>query len=117
MPCVHEFCIMPQDPGPEEEFTYTPEKFPDQAVVDDDDLNEWAGRHRDALWSIPVYYHERSRPDVGLAWYGITLIPPSSAPAFLELLAGDPEKEKFAGLAGLLHRAAAQNKFIIHYGI
>ena len=117
MPCVHEFGIMPQDPKPEEEFTYTPEKYPDMVVVEDDDLNEWSGRHYDELWSIPVYYHELSRPDVGLAWYGITLIPPSAVPAFLELLVNDPEKEKFADLAYLMHRAAAQNKFIIHYGI
>ena len=71
----------------------------------------------DALWSIPVYYGSLRRPDVGLAWYGITLIPPSSAPAFLDILANDPEKETFRDLAYLMHRAAAQTKFIIHYGI
>ena len=48
---------------------------------------------------------------------GITLIPPSSAPAFLDILANDPEKETFRDLAYLMHRAAAQTKFIIHYGI
>lgn len=117
MPCVHEFCVMPEDPGAEEEFSYTPERFPDQVIVDDDLLNEWAGRHEDALWSIPVYFHTLRRPDHGLAWYGITLIPPSSSPAFLDLFVNDPEKEQFRDVAYLMHRAAEKSKFIIHYGI
>ena len=120
MPCVHEFCIMPQDPGPEEEFTYTPEKFPDQAVVDDDDLNEWAGRHRDALWSIPVYYHERSRPDVGLSWYGITLIPPESLPALEEIVLSDRRiqtDEQLVELSRVLREAIRRKKHMIHFGV
>ena len=107
MPCVHEFCIMPEEPRPEEEFEYTPERYPDQAAVDDDLLNEFAGRRGDALWAIPTYFESLRRPERGLAWYGITLIPPASLPAFLDLFTGEPE------LADL----AEQNKFIIHYGI
>ena len=51
MPCVHEFCILPDDPQPEEKFEYPPERRPDRAVVDDELLNEWAGRHQGALRS------------------------------------------------------------------
>ena len=114
MPCVHEFCILPEDPQPDEEFDYAPERYPDRAVIDDDLLNEFAGRHRDALWAIPVCYESLRRPERGLAWFGITLIPPSSVPAFLALLDGETELREWAAL---LRRAADQQKFIIHYGI
>jgi len=113
MPCVHEFCILPDDPQPEEKFEYPPERRPNRAVVDDELLNEWAGRHQGALWAIPVYFESLRRPEKGLAWYGITLIPPESAPLFRDLL----DRPELAELAALLKRAAETNKYIIHYGI
>ena len=114
MPCIHEFGIMPTAPAPEEEFGYSPENYPDMVIVDDDSLNDWSGRHYDALRSIPVCYNDLRHPGTGLAWYGITLIPPASIPAFLDILTGEPD---FADLAYLMHRAAEQNKYIIHYGV
>ena len=113
MPCVHEFCLLPEAPGPEEEFAYAPERYPDLTAVDDDLLNEWAGRRRDALWAVPVYFESLHRPEKGLAWYGVTLIPPDSALLLRDLL----DAPDFEELAALLKRAAAENKFIIHYGI
>ena len=65
MPCVHEFCLLPEAPGPEEEFAYAPERYPDRTAVDDDLLNEWAGRRRDALWAVPVYFESLHRPEKG----------------------------------------------------
>ena len=82
-------------------------------MVDDELLNEWAGRHQGALWAIPVYFESLRRPEKGLAWYGITLIPPESAPLFRDLL----DRPELAELAALLKRAAETNKYIIHYGI
>lgn len=50
----------------------------------------------------------------GLNYYGITLIPPSSMEAFLNVIRG---KRKLHKLEKLLIRAKDEESFIIHFGI
>ncbi|MBQ2667057.1 MAG: hypothetical protein IJF56_00345 [Clostridia bacterium] len=104
---VHEFGVMSTDPEPGERYDeYEPQKYGCIAV--DDALVEQFG---DAvLRDLPCYWHTLDRPEHGLAYCGITLIPPASLPVLLEAAEIDPLRE-------LIRTAMAEDKFIIHYGL
>ncbi|MCM1505996.1 MAG: hypothetical protein NC177_02520 [Ruminococcus flavefaciens] len=106
----HEFGIMPETPKKHKRYdNYTPEKY-NCISVDDDYILEISMDLRE----IKFYWHTLERSESGLAYYGITLIPPESAEKFLEKISGMPELND---LASLLWNAVNQNKFVIHYGI
>ena len=50
----------------------------------------------------------------GLAYCGVSLVPPSSLKAFIDVIDDIP---KLYGLKGLLEKALGQNKWVIHYGL
>jgi hypothetical protein len=50
----------------------------------------------------------------GLAYWGVTIIPPNSLREFIFVL---DEKSQFDELIELLQKALKENKYIIHYGI
>ena len=107
---THTFGIMDQPPQPGWDYgDYAPENYV-CAWVEDDLLNQ-AG---EALSEIDVYWDSLDRPGKGLAWYGVTLIPPA---AIFPLLAAVGGRTDFQELTKLLERAKAENKFIIHFGI
>ncbi|MBU5481447.1 hypothetical protein [Blautia sp. MSJ-19] len=60
------------------------------------------------------YWHTLSAEGKGLAYYGVTLIPPYSLKAFIDAIADIPELNE---LKKLLKQALDQNKWMIHYGI
>lgn len=104
---VHEFGIMSTDPEQGRRYdTYEPKKYGCIAVHDD--LVE---RFAPALDSVLCYWHTLDRPEKGLAYCGITLIPPQSLPLFLDAVT------EIEPLRNLIHRAMAEGKFIIHYGL
>lgn len=116
MPCVQEFGILDRiDPLRDYGRSYTPEQY-GCVAIDDDYLNDWWPR-----WAeLPSYFHCLSRPEKGLARYGVTLLPPASLPAFREIVASDPRCRKdpsLCALAALLDRAVREGKFVIHYGV
>ena len=80
------------------------------AAVEDDEV--------DALWehfgSIPCFWHSLQRPAQGLAYTGITLIPPSSANNLLDRL---PQQDQLCSLKGILHSAWEKGCYVIHFGI
>ncbi len=105
---THAFGIMAAPPEPGQRYDeYEPERYV-CAWAEDDILNEVR------LSGIDTYFHTLDCPGKGLAWYGITLIPPDSIPAMSAAVDGKPELRE---LSKLLHRAAAENKFVIHFGI
>jgi len=108
MPMVHEFGIMSTDPQPGKRYdTYEPKKYGCIAV--DDAIVEQFG---DAvLRDLPCYWHTLDRPEHGLAYCGITLIPPESLPVLLQA-AGES-----AALQALIRRAIAEKRFVIHFGL
>lgn len=107
----HEFGILPWDPLPGERYDdYTPERCRRVVPVDDD----WIEPLLDKLAAVPVYWHTLDRPETGLAYCGITLIPPASLPAVLDALGGGAE---LAPLRALLEKAEAEGRYIIHYGL
>lgn len=108
MAMVHEFGIMSTDPQTGRRYdTYEPQKYGCIAVHDE--IVEKLG---DAvLWDLPCYWHTLDRAGNGLAYTGITLIPPGSLPVLLEA-AGACEP-----LRALVLRAISKNRFIIHFGL
>lgn len=107
---VHEFAIMPQEPQKGQRYDeYEPQKYacidvPDDAIEDVlPKLNE-----------IDFYHHVVDEPKKGLAYCGITLIPPTSHREFIDAIG---ENEKLANLKALLETALMFGKWIIHFGI
>lgn len=64
--------------------------------------------------NIDFYWHTLSVPGKGFAYCGITLIPPSSIDALVEVIG---EKGELAELKNLLIQAKAEEKFVIHFGV
>ena len=111
--CAHDFGILPQvDSQRDYGDRYEPQRY-ECIKVEDDLLLEVAERLQEKL---ETYWHTMSRPAHGLAWYGVTLIPPRSLLPMVRILKenGNPE---FYPLTQLLERAAAEGKTVIHYGI
>ena len=63
---------------------------------------------------IDFYWHTLSIKEKGLAYCGVSLVPPSSLKAFIDVIDDIP---KLYGLKGLLEKALGQNKWVIHYGL
>ncbi|WP_027626520.1 hypothetical protein [Clostridium lundense] len=114
--CNHEFGIIDnlqkdKDYGDE----YTPEKY-HCISVHDDIINLLVG----SLKTMKTYFHTMNRPDFGLAYYGITLIPPESLMRFQDIILSSKkfrQSKELVELANLISKAIEQNKYIIHYGI
>ena len=96
---VHEFGILPRDPVPGERYDYEPERYGCVAVDD-----AWVEPLAAKLTELPAYWHTLDQPGRGLAYCGITLIPPASIPAVLAAL---DASEVWATLGGLLEEAGA----------
>ncbi|MDR0928725.1 MAG: hypothetical protein LBM74_03310 [Oscillospiraceae bacterium] len=89
-----------------------------QVAVPDDMLNAWMGQ----LAQLPTYWNGVYRPKQGLARTGVTLIPPESLPALIEVVVEKTEAafrqmEVFEQLLALLKRAGAEGKFVVNYGV
>ena len=106
----HEFGIMIDSPQPGKRYDkYEPEKY--ACISVDDVYLEGIGER---ILSVDFYWHTLSAKGKGLAYYGITLIPPDSLKAFIDAIADIP---KLCELKKLLEEALDQNKWMIHYGI
>ena len=106
----HEFGIMMNTPRQSERYDeYEPWKYT-CISVDDAYLEGVVER----LSSIDFYWHTLSVKGKGLAYCGVSLVPPSSLKAFIDVIDDIP---KLYGLKGLLEKALGQNKWVIHYGL
>ena len=106
----HQFGIMMTDPAPEQIFEeYEPEKY-DCIAVDDEYVQEVA----EMLAGVSVYWHGLDRPESGLAYHGITLIPPESMADVIEAVRDVPKMRR---LMEMLVVAERERKFVIHFGV
>ena len=64
--------------------------------------------------SIDFYWHTLSVKGKGLAYCGVTLVPPCSLKAFIDVIADNSELSE---LKKLLENALSNNKWVIHYGL
>ena len=91
--------------------TYEPNKY--NCIEIDDDFIEPILLE---LQSIDCYYNTICNKGNGLAYCGITLIPPSSIDTFIEVLLRKHMIE-YDLLIDLLKKAKKNNKYVIHFGI
>ena len=97
---VHEFAMMPHEPQKGVRFDmYEPQKY---ACI------------LPKLAEIEFYHHVVDEPKKGLAYCGITLIPPTSERSFIEAIGNSAELDK---LRTLLETAVMFDKWVIHFGI
>lgn len=108
----HEFGIMQKEPSPEERFdTYEPQKY--NCITVHDDFIEPCMID---LQGLDCYWHTLQRPEKGLAYYGITLIPPQSMDVLIRIFTSRNRKELIP-LITLINKAKENRKYIIHFGI
>ena len=106
----HEFGIMQTSPVKGKRYDdYDPYEYNCISVGDDylEDITE-------KLCNIDFYWHTLDVKGKGLAYCGITLIPPESIDAFIEVI------KNIYGLKELLalsKKALEENKWIIHFGL
>lgn len=106
----HDFGIMKTDPVEDKRYDeYEPEKY-NCISIHDNHIEPLLN----AFSQIECYWHTLARPEKGLAYWGITLIPPSSLDAFLIVL---DKADNVEELKGLLNKAKQEGKFVIHFGI
>ena len=106
----HEFGIMTDAPQSGKRYDeYEPRKY-DCISVDDDYVEGIAEK----LGFIDFYWHTLSIKEKELAYCGISLIPPCSLKAFIDVIDDIPELYE---LKGLLEKALSQNNWVIHYGL
>ncbi|MDD6527566.1 MAG: hypothetical protein PUF31_07185 [Oscillospiraceae bacterium] len=106
----HQFGIMRQNPKAGKRYDqYEPERYGCLAVED-----EIIEIFSEKIGSLDMFWHTVDKPAKGLAYCGVTLIPPESAQSMIAVADGKPELSE---LCELLRQAQSQNKFIIHFGI
>lgn len=106
----HEFGIMDTAPIWGERYdAYEPQKYHCIAVHDDDIVNILS-----AFDNVDCYWHTFDVPKKGLAYYGVTLIPPTSHKYFISVMENITE---LSACKALFERAGIEHKFIIHFGI
>lgn len=109
----HEFGIIKNEPMYEERFDeYAPNKYNNCMWVDDDFIEPILMD----LQSIDCYWHTLQVPSKGIAYCGITLIPPQSMDKLKKILLLQ-DKIEFIDLISLINKAKEENKYIIHFGI
>lgn len=106
----HEFGIMKKTPTHGKRYDeYEPEKY---CCISVDD--EYIENITCDLDNIDFYWHTIDKAGKGLAYFGITLIPPKSINSIIKVI---DNKKEFNELKILLLKAKTENKFVIHYGI
>ena len=106
----HEFGIMKNNPKPSVRYdAYEPQKH-NCISVDDDYIEVVAPR----LNNVEFYWHCLDTPAKGIAYYGITLIPPASMEPMIEVI---KPVDELSDLIQLLQKALNENKWVIHFGL
>jgi hypothetical protein len=106
----HEFGIMQTPPRAGKRYDeYEPEKY-GCISVNDDYLEDIVGNFD----HIDFYWHTLDVKGKGIAYCGITLIPPTSIKAFMDVI---EDVTELAELKELSEKAYIENKWIIHYGL
>lgn len=108
----HEFGIMKNKPMNKDRFDeYEPNKY--NCIEVDDDFIEPILID---LQSIDCYWHMLEVVGKGLAYCGITLIPPESMDILIKILSIQNNLE-YTDLISLANQAKQEDKYIIHFGI
>ena len=110
MAMTHEFGFMPDAPQSGERYdSYEPWKY-DAISIHDEYIEPLLPR----LNTIDMFWHTVDVPGKGLAYCGITLIPPAAYPEVLEIIRSETELKV---LTALIERASEEEKYVIHFGL
>ena len=106
----HEFGIMQNAPKPRKRYDeYEPKKY--NCISVDDDYVEIIDAN---LNNVDFYWHTLDVPAKGIAYTGITLVPPTALQAFIAVIKDITELNE---LKDLLEKALVENKWVIHFGL
>ena len=106
----HEFGIMQIPPIKGIRYDeYEPQKY-NSISVDDAHLEDIVVKFK----HIDFYWHTLDIKEKGLAYCGITLIPPCSIPAFIEVI---KEYSALSELKELSEMALNEKRWMIHFGL
>ncbi len=106
----HKFGILQNPPKPGERYDeYEPQKY-DSICVDDDILEKLIS----SLDEIDFYWHTIDVKGKGLAYCGITLIPPDSTKTFIKVIENTPP---LSDLRKLSEKALSEDRWMIHFGL
>lgn len=111
----HQFGIIANFDKQEAYIHYAPDHY--KCIAVNDDMIE---ELKEQLAMMKTYFHTYNRPANGLAYWGITLIPPESLPLFLEIVLSNKNRRKskeHTDLAIKILEAQETKKYMIHYGI
>jgi len=111
----HEFGIMKSFDKSKEYCIYEPEKY-NCISISDDNVHKIAKNLR----QMSSYYHSYTNENYGLAYYGITIIPPNSVLIFQKAIVENEinsVNSEFDQLLLILNNAIKHDKHIIHFGI
>ena len=109
----HEFGIIDEISKSLNEYekNYDPEKY-NCISVDDEFIEPLIKEFNE----VDTYFHNLLRPEKGLAYCGITLIPPTSLVKF-KLVIDRSDLPEMRVLSHKIEKAMKENKFMIHYGL
>lgn len=106
----HEFGIMPIAPQKGKRYEeYEPEKY-SCISVDDDYIEDIAANFKDT----DFYWHTLDVKGKGIAYWGVTLIPPDSIKSFINAIEGNSDLSELVELA---EKAGRESKWMIHFGL
>ena len=106
----HEFGIMQEAPQAGQRYdSYEPWKY--HCISVDDAYMEDIVCH---FCHIDCCRHATDLRGKGLAYCGITLIPPESLGTFIDVIR---DMQELAALEAFLKKAIRENKWVIHFGI
>lgn len=112
---VHEFGIIDDFNLRKDYGYYAPEEYK-CISVDDDLIQDFS----ESLKVMKSYFHSYDRPEFGLAYWGITIIPPESLSQFYDVVVSSPQfkkSEELTDLATIINQAIEEKKYMIHFGI
>lgn len=115
IPCVHEFGIIDDFDIQKDYGSYAPKEY-NCIRVDDELVSDFSK----SLNIMKSYFHSYDRPEYGLAYWGVTIIPPESLSMFYDVvnsLLKFKKSVELTNLASKIIQAKEKKKYMIHYGI
>ncbi|QFT89217.1 hypothetical protein FIU87_11210 [Bacillus sp. THAF10] len=111
----HEFGII-EDFNIRKDYSYySPEEY--SCISVDDDLIQ---NFSESLKMMKSYFHSYERLGFGLAYCGVTIIPPESLTLFYEVIVSSPsfkESSNLTDLAAKVSKSNEEKRYMIHFGI
>ncbi len=111
----HEFGIIENIQNEKRKISYESQKY--NCISVDDEIIMHLNEN---LSIMRTYFHSLERPEFGLAYWGITIIPPESLSFFYDVVTSSTICKKSIEINELAYKiiqAKEGNKFMIHFGV